>query len=487
MNKRSIILPLLAFLLIGCQNNNGVSLTSENGQESKGIIKEDVTIEFLCLTDNHYQKELTRMIEEFKSVEEKVTVNLINPPAAGNYNVLEKIVISGFFKEDYPDIVQCYPDNVVKYIDRGYAINLNDYLNNSVYGLNEEREDYINTFLEEGSHYSKNGVYSLPFCKSTELLYYNADVLLNLDLSSIDGSINGGQKLTEDYFNNLTWEELFGKLCPAIKAYNAVNNIYDDSNDSGIFTYDSDENFFITLANQYGYGYTSVNEQGHGSVDFNNDEMKELVKTLKTAKDNGYLQTRGSYGDYVSDLFQKRKSLLTVSSTASLSYNYNESSPFKIGVAKLPKASGKSYSSINQGPSVCLLDHKDNNRALASYLLWKHLTNQSNSSSWAVKTGYMGIRNSSYLSEEYQEAINPDLSKEEKPLYAEAVADNLKLIKEVRDTTFNTPVFRGSSNARTNVGLLLTECLNSDDLDNNIDTLFSAYEDDASSYVINNA
>ena len=467
-------------LLMGCQGNNNGSFDNSHNPLDTGLIKENTTIEFLCLTDNNYKKDLDRMIEEFKQVEPRVTVNLTNPPAAGNYSVLEKIVISGFFKEDYPDLVQCYPDNVVKYIDRDYAVNLDNYINNEEYGLKEEKSDYIQTFLNEGAGYAKEGTYSLPFCKSTELLYYNADVLIGLDLSTIDSSINSGKPLDEDYLDNLTWEELFDKLCPAIKGYDAITDIYNNDKDSAIFTYDSDENFFITLANHYGYGYTKLDNQGKGSIDFDNDGMKSLMKKMKAAKDNGYLQTKGSYGDYVSDLFTKRLSLFTVSSTAGLSYNYDANNPMSIGVAKLPKAEGKEYSSINQGPSVCILDHKDNNRSLAAYLFWKHITSENNSSSWAINTGYMGIRNSSYTSEEYKAALSP----KDNDIYAKAVASNLKKIAEVRENTFNTAVFRGSSNARTNVGLLVTDCLTSNDLDAEIDDLFASYSNDTKGYLV---
>ena len=489
MRKRLFYLTMLSTMVVGCSANGQSHFSEPNKEDEVGLIKEDVSIEFLCLTDSKYKVELDRMIDGFKKVEPHVTVNLINPPAAGNYNVLEKIVMSGFFKEDYPDIVQCYPDNVVKYIDRGYALNLDAYLNNADYGLKDEKSDYIDSFLNEGANYSVEGTYSLPFCKSTELMYYNADKLLNLDLSTIDSSINNGKPLDEEYLDDLTWEELFQKLCPAIKTYNEnqseENKIYDDKIDDkgtpGIFTYDSDENFFITLAEQYGYGYTSYDKNlGKGSIDFNNQNMINLIKSFAQAKDNGYLQTKGSYGNYVSDLFIQRKSLFTVSSTAGLSYNYDSNNKMTIGVAKIPHPEGKGYLAINQGPSVCILDHKDDNRSLASFLFWKHITNKENSSSWAINTGYLGIRHSAYSSAEYLAALNP---KDINDLYAKAVSDNLKKIAEVSANTFNTAVFKGSSNARTNVGMLMTNCLKSTDLDNEINDLFLEAAQDCESYL----
>ena len=520
MNNKVLLIPIIGLLLTACGNNQ-YSNNSNHINDDSCFIKNDVTIEFLCLTDSNYKKELNRMIEEFKEIEPHVTVNLTNPPAAGSYNVLEKTVISGFFKEDYPDIVQCFPDNVVKYIDykgKNYVVNLDDYLNNPNYGLSD-KDDYNAEFLKEGSSYAKEGIYSLPFCKSTELMYYNADVLLDLDLSGVDNSINNGKPLDEDYLDNLTWDELLNKLCPAIKTYNYNNRIektinvvdekgepvldelgeaktttvitgplyYVDSS-SGIVTYDSDENFFITLANQYGYGYTSVDQTGKGSIDFDNANMKNLVRNLNQSHKDGYLQTRASYGDYVSDLFIHRKSLFTISSTAGLSYNIvsdrdeeqNGLSKFKLGVARLPHAENKEYTSINQGASICILDHQDNDRALASYLFWKHITNKANAASWAVETGYMGIRNSVYTSEKYLAKLEPqDLNS----VYDVAVSDNLKKIDEVKNSTFTTAVFRGSGNARTNVGLLLEECLKENDLESKIDELFANYAKDSKQYL----
>ena len=482
MNKKLVLL-VLPLILTACSSSNK-DKKEEIIDDGSHYINEDVTIDFLCMADSEYHDELQRIIDEFKEIEPHVKVNLYNPQGAGSYAMIEKTVIAGFFKEDYPDLVQCYPDNVVKYLAKGYAVNIDEYLNHKDYGLSAyDKEDYISSFIDEGKQYTVSGTYSLPFCKSTELLYYNADALLGLKLNGI----NNDKELDEEYLSDLTWEELFDNLCPALKDYNdslpSEDKIMVDSPESALFTYDSDENLFITLANQYGYGYTSVNN-GKPSIDFDNEGMKGVIKTFKEAKDNGYFKTRKSNdGNYVSYLFQNKKSLFTVASTAGLSYNFNYDEPFKIGISKIPYASGKEYSSINQGPSVCILDHFDDNhnRALASYLLWKHMTNEYNSSSWALATGYIGIRNSDYERDEYKDAL---VIKDDSNLYDVARANCLKTIAGITNDTFNTAVFRGSSNARTNVGLLVGECLNSTDLDNEIDEIFTRYSDDAKSYLV---
>ena len=92
----------------------------------------------------------------------------------------------------------------------------------------------------------------------------------------------------------------------------------------------------------------------------------------------------------------------------------------------------------------------------------------------------MGIRNSSYQSDEYQAALSPSDSSN---LYAKAVSANLKMISQVRDQTFDTALFRGSGNARTNVGKLLTDSLDEETDIGDIDELFASYAADAESYL----
>ena len=488
MNKKYFYFLLIPLLLGGCNSKKQDPHSDPKDDDSNAIIKEDVTINFLSMTDGDYLTSLEEIIKGFMEEEPHVKVNVYNPLGTGNYNTLEKYVIAGFFKEDYPDIVQCYPDNVVKYISRGYAVDLDKYLDNETYGIRDEKgSDYIDAFISEGSSYNSEGTtYSLPFCKSTELMYYNEDALLGLDLSDVDVSINNGEPLTEEYLDQLTWEEFFDKLCPAIVSKNnslpANEKLYKNTENSCVLAVDSDENYFITLANQYGYGYTSVNQDGTGNIEFDNPEMKNLIKKLKIARDNKYLQTRGTYLDYVSSLFTNKEALFTISSTAGLSYNVpgKNDEQFSVGVARSPYASGREYSSINQGPSVCILDHQDENRTLASYLLWKHLTNEVNATKWALSTGYMAIRNSTYSSPDYLVALTPSETATE---YEKAEAKNFKKIADVRDHTFNTALFKGSSNARSNVGKLLKDCLNADDLDATIDELFKSYSDEAKTHL----
>ena len=495
MKKKLSVLLLLPLLLVGCgktSDNDSASAPSTPDSSATGYvpqIKEKTTIELWSITGQNNQAQLQSYIDEFRKLEPNVTVTNTIQTGRG-YNELKDAVVTKLSTGDYPDRVQCYPDHVAEYINYGKAVNLDPYINNETYGWTEEdKSDIYSAFINEGKEYSIEGTYSVPYCKSTEARYYNKGVLVGLDLSSVDSSINGGNPLSEEYLNNLTWEELFGKLCPAIIKYNS--GLPDDrkilkSNDKfhAVFAYDSDDNLFITLAKQYGIGYTSIGSDGKPKFDFGEGENKTKRMNLLTKfheyKEKGYLITKGlAEGNYTNAYFNTQNVLFSVGSTGGYKYQFSSSNPMDIGVAPIPHAEGKDLAIINQGPSLTILDHDDENRKLASWLLYKTITNKENSLDWAVNSGYRSIRKSAVESEEYQEAASTR-GKDEKTIDRLLARNRTYSTSEkVRNALFVSPAFLGSSTARTQVSGILTNALNSDKEGTDYQTYLSGLFDDA--------
>ena len=479
MKKNHLIFPLLAVLAVGalasCGGNPNPTpsesespVESESTPESEPVEKDPV--EITIWTTLSYQTQIENMITSFKEVAPHVTVT--NVKVSGNYDDLKAQTIQGFPTDNYPDLVLAYPDHVADYLDYGKAANMEPYMNDPTIGWTaESKDDVIENYLVEGESYTVSGTYSLPFCKSTEAMFYNADVLVGLNLSSIDPTINNGDALTEAYLNNLTWEELFNKLCPAILTYNdkldAKSKILNQAEDGkwAVLGYDSDDNLFITLAEQYGYAYTSIDSAtGKGSANWNTPEMKNLMKTLNKAKNNHYIMTKGSSGNYVNYEFVDNSCLFSVGSTGGVKYQNSET--FDVKVAKIPHAgTGAAKTAvINQGPSLAFLKHKgsdnkiDTNRLEASWLFYKHMAEEANATAWATATGYMPIRESCFESEAYLEYCSTD---GKDPRSVELLtARNASYCGTVLNDLFTSPVFKGSSECRSQVGGLLTACLN---------------------------
>ncbi len=480
--SRLLILPaaLLAISVVACSTDNGGDDTSTTTTAASGeiegvnysgdgnpIITQPVEITFWHTFGSGKDTVIDNIVARFQELEPNVTVNAVKQST--DYSGLYDMVVTGIAANNYPDMVVAYPDHVATYLDYGIAVNMEPYMYNSTYGWSDDDiADIIPNYLEEGQEYSVEGTYSLPIAKSSEALFYNEDVLIGLDLSGVDATINDGEPITADYLNSLTWEELFEKLCPAIEAYDAALDtnskiLKTDQTYHSIFSYDSDDNLFITLAQQYGYDYTAVDTTtGTGQILFNNDGMKGLMKTLNAAANDGYLLTSGSAGDtYTNNYFTVQNILLSVGSTAG--YSYQVSSTFNVGVARIPYAEGNDRYVINQGPSVAFLETNASDSALrkvAAWLFYEYFTSEDENLYWATESGYMPVRYSVYETNEYAEYA----STEGKVDYSEELlAAKVAAYQEtITNDLFTSAVFKGSSTARTQAGSIVTQvCLQS--------------------------
>ena len=404
---------------------------------------------------------------------------------SGSYTDLKDEVIKGVPAGNYADVVAAYPDSVADFITSNIQLKMDRFMNNSEYGwTEEEKNDFYEAYLAEGSNYSIPGTYSLPIAKSTEAMYYDSDKIIGLNLASIDPTINGGNAITEEYLNNLTWDELFDKFAPALLAYRetlpteeAKKAFLDQEtySDWAVVGYDSDDNLFITLAEQYGYGYTSMDQvTGNGKIDFVNDGMKNLMRKFNAAYKNKYFTTKGIIGTNVNYRSNADAMLFSIGSTGGVNYQFSKDNPKNVGVARIPQAPGRDPKLIQQGPSLAFLKHTgddSNNRALGAWLFYKELTSVRSSIAWATVTGYSPIRKSVAESDDFLEFSDPEN-------FLPKTSDRLKAInaayqESTMDYLFTSPVFKGSSEARTQVGGLATKAIGSADLEAEIDKLFS--------------
>lgn len=460
------------------------STTEESSGTPDYFINEPTEIQFM--SNSSYTDVIESYAEAFMKIEPNVTVTVSKE--TGSYQDIIDKTIQGIPANNYADLVVAYPDAVEQIMEVGKVVKLDPYIENEAYGWTEDDlSDIIESYMDEGRNYPRSGTFSLPFAKSTEAMFYNKDVVIGLDLSAQDPTINNGNALDENYVNNLTWDELFDKLVPAIVAYN--NNLDEDAKIlkttgdyvDAVVGYYSADNMFITMAEQYGYGYTSIDDYGEAHLDFVNPEMKALMKKLNTYEDKGWLTTNSVAGNnYPNFCYTEKSALFSISSTGGLKYNVN--SQFETGIAAIPQVSLDDRKVINQGPSLCILNHSNDNRALASWLFAKFMTNEENALDWAVNTGYLPIRYSVSESSEYQAEIARGMKADVTDL------DHLKAVATqyagnslyVGDALFASPVFKGSSTARTQASNIVTSILTlteAEATDAKIDEIFqTAYD-----------
>ena len=275
--KSLLLLPLAAGLLAGCGG---------------GGSKADVTIKFWHTFGQTIQDGLKAKIQDFKKAVKEhdglsVEVSLIYQ---GDYNDIAKKISDGYGVGNKPTIAVAYPDNVADYIEIGkaageeFVVDIGKFANNNTYGFGKEAwlgdeyddEDFVQEFYEEGSKYSKEGTYSLPFMKSTEIMFYNYD-MLETAMTYYDPTINSETKI-QNFMKNLDWDT-FMDLCACIKEHkSAIGNLLEVP-----AYYDSDSNFFITKMYQNEIPFASITNEGRGAIDFANEPA--LTKTRQMLED----------------------------------------------------------------------------------------------------------------------------------------------------------------------------------------------------------
>lgn len=468
-NIRLLVLASTALLaLTGCNKQSGGG--GEGG-------KTKITI--WTTYNDSYQTILNNCIDEFQESHPDVEVN--NIKQQGSYQDLAKMVTDGFAVDNYPDMVAAYPDAANNFILNGKALDVTKYMNDPEIGWTEDDFDDIpESYIELGQQYIIPGTYSLPASKSTEAMYYNQDVLIGLSLADIDETINEGNPLTDAYFQKMTWEELFDKLIPALELKDAQLRtegkklIDKDSFDDWAWVgYDSDDNLFITLAEQYGYGYTGVDPvTGAGQINFNNDGMKNLMKKFKGYYDKHYFTTKGVINTNVNYRSTVDAMLFSIGSTGGVKYQFADATAHNVGVAPVPSPAAGAKKQIAQGPDFAFLNHKSEKRARATWEFFKLFTSTKYNTAWALASGYSPIRYSVMETEDYM--AYADYEHKEEHTLDRLYALNATYAARVGDRMFSSPVFKGSDEARVQVGTIFAACVTAGaNLNSKIDEIFA--------------
>ena len=404
----------------------------------------EVTITFYHTMGSNLSDVLNLYIEEFNKLYPNIH---IQHEQVGSYDDVRDQIGTELSTHSEPNIAYCYPDHVAMYNLTGAVATLDNLIDSKlsvtradgsteILGLTEEQKsDFIEAYYNEGRQFGDGLMYTMPFSKSTEVLYYN-----------------------KTFFdaNNLTlpktWDEL-KDLCAKIKQIDP---------DSIPLGYDSEGNWFITMCEQYGSPYTSA--KGDNYL-FNNEKNREFVKEFRDWYQNGYITTQTLLGSYTSSLFTSTngtRSYMSIGSSAGATHqrpaadtegNY----PFEVGIATIPQVNADKPKVISQGPSVCIFKKDNPQEVLASWLFIKYLTtNVSFQAEFSMASGYVPGLKSVAENPEYAKFIaNADGGK-----YISALS--AKVCLEQESAYYTSPAFNGSSKARSQVGTLLTKCLTID-------------------------
>ncbi len=464
MKKTVAILLLVATLLgiglmSGCNGANSV-LTSNFEIPEGGYDGSEVTITFYHTMGEPLRAVLDAFIVEFNKLYPNITV--VHEQVGGYPDVRDQILTELTVGEQ-PNIAYCYPDHVALYNVAKAVVTLDELIASDItvthadgttetLGLTaEQKADFIEGYYNEGKAFGDDLMYTLPFSKSTEVLYYNKTFF----------DENG---LTVPK----TWDEL-EEVCKKIKEIDPA---------SVPLGYDSESNWFITMCEQLGTDYTSATGEHYT---FDNAENKAFVKRFREWYQKEYVTTQEIYGAYTSGLFTAttgQRSYMSIGSSAGAKHqrpaaNDQGEYPFEVGIATIPQIDASKPKVISQGPSVCILKNANPQEVVASWLFVKYLTtNVDFQAAFGDASGYVPVLKSVADHPTYK-------AKMEKADGFDNIAYlSAKVCLEQADAYYTSPAFNGSAKARDEVGILIQAAFTGEAGDN-VDALIDKVFQDA--------
>lgn len=400
-----------------------------------------VEITFANTTGQNLEGVVNTALERFKVLYPNITVNVDN--TTKSWDDFASNIATRLTSQKQPNVAFCYSDHVATYNQANAVLALDDFLPGGAFekmtvtntagteplGLTQAQvDDYVEAFFAEGSIYEDGKTYTLPFAKSTEVLFYNKTFFTKHNLTV-----------------PTTWEEM-EEVCAQI-----IEKTNDDKTIA--LGYDSEANLFITLCEQYGSPYTSAT--GDHFL-FDNAKNREFVEMLKRWYDSRYLTTKETYGEYSSNLFKQQLCYMSIGSTGGSSYQdpgiTDGSAAFEVGVASIPQVNPDNPKTILQGPSVCIFKKANPQEVLASWLLVKFLTTDiAFQGQYSEISGYTPVTKSAFNSPAYQEFLGEADSATGLTARTAIIGRNMA----ESNAFYTSPAFIGSSTAREQVGLLV--------------------------------
>ena len=439
MNKSKFLLKTIA-LTTAC-----ITVTTLSGCGARalpnfeipegGLTSEKVTIQFYSTMGKNLQDVFDAYLVEFNEMYPNIEVEHTQP---GSYDDVRNQISTELSARNGPDLAYCYTDHVALYNKAGAVVRLDNLIEHSEYGLSKDQvNDFIPGYYEEGRQYGDGAMYTLPFSKSTEVLYYNKTFFAKHNLTV-----------------PTTWEEM-ETVCRKIKEIDPT---------STPLGYDSESNWFITMCEQYGSPYTSAT--GDHFL-FDNEVNRGFVKKMREWFKAGLVTTQEIYGSYTSGLFVataegENKSYMSIGSSAGATHqrpdkNADNTYLFEVGIAPIPQVNQKKAKVISQGPSLCLFKGQNPQETLAAWLLMRFFTtNVAFQAEFSRASGYVPVLQSVAEVPAYKELLD-------KADGGDNVAFlSAKVCLEQVDNYYTSPAFVGSSKAREEVGNIIVKVLGAD-------------------------
>ncbi|MFD1708973.1 ABC transporter substrate-binding protein [Siminovitchia sediminis] len=413
MRKTPLFLALILFVftLLSACGSNPAGSTDDNGDSDSESGGE--TIDLTWYYPVNVGGEITEVIdgyaEEFNK--EGIEVNgkkvTVSPVYSGNYDESMTKVQTAVKNGKSPDMAVLLSVDLFQLKDS--IIPLDDMVEKDP-EAQKMMDDFFPGFMENSQAEGKT--WSVPFQRSTVLLYYNKDLFKEAGLDP-EKAPETWEEVTE-YSKKLTKDGQWGIELPAtISGYWIYQALALQAGDKNLMSDDGKEVYFNSDA---------AKEALHFWVD--------LAKTHKVMPE-GVLDWNTVPTDFI-----EGKTAMMLTTTGNLT-NVKNNADFEFGVAYLP--ANERLATPTGGGNFYIFKDISEERQLASMEFIKWITDPERAAQWSIDTGYIATRQSSYETEalkEYTDSFPQALTAMEQLEYAHkeiSVYEQGKVLKILSD------------------------------------------------------
>lgn len=386
-----------------------------------------------------------RAIADFEELYPNVHINL---KRYTDYNKIYNDVITNISTGTTPNICITYQDHIATYLTgQDTVVNLDTLMADPRWGMggSELRFDSVPAgevvpqFLEEerigGSQYG------LPFMRSSEALYVNADYVREL-----------GFEIPQDGY--VTWDWVWEIADLAAKRGTDGRYLLNGGDVMIPFIYKSTDNMMIQQLRQRGADYTTAD----GEVLLFNDDAAKVMQDAMDHTATGAFSTF-AISSYPANFLNAGQCVFAVDSTAGATWMGGEASHvdipeeemqhFDLEILPVPQYDTAHPQMISQGPSLCIFDKQDPQDVLYSWLFIQFMLTDSVQTAYAGTEGYVPVTTRAQGCDAYREYLS-DYADRAEVRAAQMLLNNI-------EHTFITPAFNGSTSVRNAAGQLIEQ------------------------------
>lgn len=342
---------------------------------------------------------MDNLINEYNSQSPDYYVKAIN---MGGYDTLQKKLLASLIANEAPDLAQNYETLTKKFIRHDKIVCLDDLLAQEPDKGKNIREDVLPVLIRNATFGGK--LYSFPFNKSVQVLYYNKNMFKKVGLDP-EKPPRTFKELREycqkivDYYKNEGKDEpasdkIYGYGCARSNNWSFLNRIK------------ANKGFIVRRENPD--GTLSQDEKGILKCGFNQPEAIEALSFLQNMLNDG-LAKEGQGFEHQNDFTAGYCGIIESSVTSKI---FMKITDFELGMAPVPGSyneDGSIYNStILSGTNICIFKNGNDKKIAGAWDFVKWFTNTENGVKWSIGTTYMPVRKSSIESDSMKAAIAKD-------------------------------------------------------------------------------